>query len=98
MPSANLRAVPLTDLDGQTGDVVRLVHEKREPVALTSQGNRLAVVLSPEAFDRMAEAADRVRLQAAVDEAVRSLAAGEVVTNEEMMAELDRWAAGAERD
>jgi prevent-host-death family protein len=56
--SAKVRAIPLTELDGQAAEVVRLVHEQREPVALTRGGNRLAVVLSPEVFDRMQDAVE----------------------------------------
>lgn len=91
-PSPKLRAVPLTALDSQTADVIRLVHEQREPVALTRDGNTLAVVLSPEVFDRMQVAAERVRLQRAVEHAEREIAGGDYVTDEDMMAELDRWA------
>ena len=90
--SPKVRAVPLTALDGQTADVIRLVHEQREPVTLMRDGNRLAVVLSPELFDRMQIATERVRLQGAVDEAERELATGDYVKNEDMMAEFDPWA------
>ncbi len=93
LSSAKVRAIPLTELDGQTAELVRLVHEQREPVALTRGGSRLAVVLSPEVFDRMQGMTDQLRLQEAVDEAERELSAGTYVTDEEMMAELDRWAA-----
>ena len=86
-------SVPLTDLDSQTAEVIRQVHEQRAPVVLTREGSRLAVVLSPEAFDRLEAEADRLRLQRAVDAAERELAEGKYITNEEVMAELDQWAA-----
>jgi prevent-host-death family protein len=92
VPSPKLRAVPLTELDSQTADVIRLVHERREPVALTRDGTTLAVVVSPEVFDSMQVAAERVRLQRAVEDAEREIAGGDYVTDEDMMAELDRWA------
>jgi PHD/YefM family antitoxin component YafN of YafNO toxin-antitoxin module len=93
VPSPKVRTVSLTDLDGQTAEVVRLVHEQRELVALTRDGSRLAVVLSPEVFDRMQVAAEQLRLQRAVDKAERELSNGDYVTDEDMMSELDRWAA-----
>jgi prevent-host-death family protein len=82
--SAKVRQISLTELDSQTAEVVRIVHEQREPVALTRDGNRLAVVLSPEVFDRMQSAAERLRLQEGVDQAERELAAGEYVSDEDM--------------
>jgi prevent-host-death family protein len=87
-------AVPLSDLDGQTADLIRQVHERREPVVLTHGDNRLAVVLTPEAFDRLQADAGRLRLQHAIEEAEREIAEGQLSPNEEVMAELDRWAAG----
>lgn len=49
----------------------------------------LAVIPSPDEFDRMADGADRLRLQAAGDEAERGIAVGEIVSNDEVMAEID---------
>src|SRR4051812_5335487 len=91
--SSNVQALPLIDLDSQTAEVIRRVHQQPEPVVLTRDGSRLAVVLSPEAFDRMAAEASQARLQAAVDEAEHELSRGVFVENAEVMAELDGWIA-----
>jgi len=93
--SSSVLSVPLTDLDSQTAEVIRQVHEQREPVVVTRGGSRLAVVLSPEAFDHLQAEADRLRLQRAVGDAERELAEGKYVTNEEVLTELDRWTADA---
>jgi prevent-host-death family protein len=90
---SQLLSVPVTDLDSQTAELVRTVHERREPVVLTRGGSRLAVVLSPEAFDALEAEAERLRLQRAVEEAEREVAEGKAVPNEEVSAELDRWVA-----
>jgi prevent-host-death family protein len=84
--SLKVRPVPLTELDSQTADLVRQVHEHAEPVVLTRGGRRLAVVLSAEAFDHML-------LQQSVEQADAAIESGEYVSNDEVMAELDRWAA-----
>lgn len=81
-------AVALTDLDSQLAEIVRQVHEQREPVVLTRGGSRLAVVLPPEVFDRLQAAADGVRLRSAIEEVEREIERGEHVENEVAMAEL----------
>ena len=86
--------VPLSELKSRAADVVRQAKETGRPVVLTRHGRGVAVVLSIEAFDELAEAARRRQLQRAVEEGEKDIAEGREARHEEVVNLLSRWAGG----
>lgn len=85
---------PVSDLEHQTSEVIHQAQETGRPVVLTEAGRGVAVVLSISAFEDLQNAAERMELQRAVDEAERDLAQGNWVEHSDIEAKLKRWAAG----
>lgn len=83
---------PMSDLKSHGADIVKQVQETRRPVVLTRHGRGVAVVLSLEDYEQVAELRELARLQAAVDEAEREIGSGQGIGHDEMSAKLQRWA------
>jgi prevent-host-death family protein len=86
---------PLADLESCPLEIVRQTRRTGRPVVLTRRGQGVAVLVSADRFARLEEAAEQLRLQRAVEEAEREVAAGRYVPHSTMLGKLRRWARGA---
>jgi len=82
---------PLTDLKKHPNEIVKLTEESGRPVILTRYGKGVAVLLSVSAYEDLEDAAARLRLLFALQEADRAVARGEVVEHEEVDRMLAEW-------
>jgi prevent-host-death family protein len=71
---------------------VRYVSDSGKPIALTAEGQELAVLMSIETYEQMQRAAADLDLQKAVEEAENGIAEGRWVEHTEVEAKLRRWA------
>jgi len=90
-PTAEDRCT-MADLATNAGGFVQHLRETGRPLVLTAEGHEVAVVLSVEAFEKIRAAVEQPRLQRAIDEAERGIAAGRWVAHGEVEAKLKRWA------
>lgn len=67
---------PVTDLKSHGADIVKQAESGRT-VVLSRHGRAVAVVLSVAEYEELADSAEQVALQRAVDEGIRELEAGQ---------------------
>ncbi len=79
--------VPIGKLEAHLSERIRALREHRRPLVVTQSGPAAAVMLSPEAFDRLTRQA---RFVAAVTEGLEQADAGEVLDHREVVKVLDR--------
>ncbi len=82
---------PISDLKAKGSEIVTQAANTGRPVVLTRHGRGVAVVLAVDAYERLQQAAERGALVSALREGEQDVAAGRVLTHEEMRA---KWLAG----
>lgn len=87
--------LPLGEFKAQLSEKLRELKGRRRPLVVTQNGRPAAVVMSPEAFDRLTE---QQRFMAAVNEGLEDLAAGRTLSSEEVFARLDARYGPAEEE
>jgi len=85
---------PVSELKSKSSEVVRQVEATGRPVVLTRHGKGVAVVLSLAAYEELEASAVREELRAAVAAGEEQHAAGDLFSNDEVMAHLDEWSGG----
>lgn len=78
--------VPIAQFKAHLSALVRELSERARPVVVTQNGRPAAVMLSPEAFDRLSYQA---RFAASVNEGLEDIGAGRIVTDEALGRMLD---------
>ena len=78
--------IPLNDFKTRASQLFRQLREGHRPLIITLNGKPAAVLITPEEFDRMRE---RDRFADAVSAGLADSAAGRVIDDEELGAELD---------
>lgn len=78
--------LPIADFKARASEVVRRLREHRRPVVITQRGKPAAVLLAPEEFAQLVNGAGFV---SAVGEGLSDVAAGRVLSDEELDAALD---------
>ncbi len=78
--------VPIGELRAHLSEKIRSVRNSRRPLVVTQNGKAAAVLLSPEQFDQLTT---RASLVAAVQSGLGDLAAGRVVSDEDVGRRLD---------
>ena len=86
---------PISDLKSKGSEIVSQAAETGRPVVLTRHGRGVAVVLAVDEYERLQQAAEEGALVAALREGERDVAAGRVLTQQEMRA---KWLAGDSED
>jgi PHD/YefM family antitoxin component YafN of YafNO toxin-antitoxin module len=86
-PLPTVRALPSSEIDVRDGDIIEKLREHGGPMVLTRDGKPGAIVMSPEEFERLTQAA---RFVAAVSEGLADSEAGRLVSDEELGYELER--------
>jgi len=81
----------MSDLKSSGADIVRQTKETGRPVYLTRHGKGVAVVVSVEDYERMEETIERLALERALAVGERDVALGRLVSNDEVLKELDGW-------
>jgi prevent-host-death family protein len=78
--------VPLADFKARTSQLFRKLREEQRPLVITQNGKAAAVLITPEEFDRIRE---RDRFLEAVSAGLADSAAGRLIDDETLKAELD---------
>jgi prevent-host-death family protein len=78
--------VTLTDFKARTSRLFRKLREEQRPLVITRNGKPAAVLITPEEFDRICE---RNRFSEAVSAGLADSAAGRLIDDEALEAELD---------
>lgn len=78
--------VPLARFKTQTSQILRQLREGQRPVVVTQNGKPAAVLITPEAFDRLQE---QDRFLTAVREGLADSEAGRLIDDDELSAALD---------
>lgn len=78
--------VPLGEFKTQASRVLRKLKTSQRPVVITTNGKPAAVLITPEEFDRHRE---RDRFIAAVRAGLTDAGSGRVVSDEELVKELE---------
>ena len=78
--------LPLGEFKAQLSEKLRELKGRSRPLVVTQNGRPAAVVMSPEAFDRLTE---QRRFMEAVNEGLEDLAAGRVFDDEELDRRLE---------
>ena len=78
--------VSLNDFKARASELFRQLREGQRPFIITLNGKPAAVLITPEEFDRMRE---RDRFAEAVSAGLADSAAGRVIDDEELGAEID---------
>src|SRR5438105_9067202 len=73
--------LPIASFKARASEIIRSLRTRGRPMIITQNGKPAAVLLSPEDFDRLTY---RDRFVAAVQEGLADVAAGRVVTDEEL--------------
>jgi prevent-host-death family protein len=76
----------LNDFKARASELFRQLREGQRPLIITLNGKPAGVLITPEEFDRMRE---RDRFAEAVSAGLADSAAGRVIDDEELGAELD---------
>ncbi len=84
MASADMRSI--SELESRGSELVAQVSETHRPVVLTRHGRGVAVVLSLEEYESLNRAARNGAILEALREGERDVAAGRVLSHEEMRA------------
>ncbi|MCB1035519.1 MAG: type II toxin-antitoxin system Phd/YefM family antitoxin [Acidobacteria bacterium] len=78
--------VPLARFKSQASQIFRQLRDEKRPVVVTQHGQPAAVLITPEEYDRLQE---HDRFLSAVEEGLADSAAGRLVEDEVLAAELD---------
>jgi prevent-host-death family protein len=78
--------VPLNDFKARASELFRQLRKGQRPLIITLNGKPAGVLITPEEFDRMRE---RDRFTVAVSAGLADSAAGRVIDDEDLGAELD---------
>lgn len=78
--------LPVGEFKTHASRIIRRLKETQRPFVITQNGKPAAVLLTPDAFDRLSEHA---RFLEAVDEGVADSAAGRVIDDTQLSSELD---------
>jgi prevent-host-death family protein len=78
--------VPIGELKAHLSEKIRSIRNSGRPLVVTQNGKAAAVLLSPEDFDQLTT---RARFVAAVQSGLGDLAAGRVVSDEDVGRRLD---------
>lgn len=78
--------VPIGELKAHLSERIRDLKSRRRPLVVTQNGKAAAVMLAPEEFDRLTTQA---RFVAAVQDGLRDLDAGRVVSDDDLGRRLD---------
>ncbi len=78
--------IPLARFKAQASQIFRQLHEEQRPVVVTQNGQTAAVLITPEAFDRLQE---HDRFLAAVQAGLADSEAGRLLEDAVLTAELD---------
>ena len=76
---------PSTDLGNGYSDISATLHQFEEPIFFTENGREDSVMLSVEAYDRMAA---REQLYSLLEEGLRDIEAGNVLPAREVLATI----------
>ena len=79
--------LPLAEFKAHASEVFRKLRQSQRPLVITQNGRATAVLLTPEAFDRLTETAGFV---AAVQEGLADAEAGRVIDDEALTEVLDQ--------
>jgi prevent-host-death family protein len=79
--------VPVSEFKAQAAEWLRRVTASGQPLVITQNGRPAGVLLSPAAFDRLAE---RARFVAAVEQGLGDSDAGRVMDQERVAVEMKR--------
>lgn len=79
--------MPIGELKAHLSERIRALREHRRPLVVTQSGRAAAVLLSPEAFDRLTRQA---RFVDAVTDGLEQADAGEVLDHREVVQVLER--------
>jgi prevent-host-death family protein len=79
--------VPVSDFKAQAAEWLRRLADSGHPLVITQNGKPAGVLLSPQAFDELAE---RASFLAAVDAGLADADAGRVHPHAEVVAEMNR--------
>jgi prevent-host-death family protein len=78
--------VPLSEFKTQASKVMRKLKSSQRPIIITQNGKPAAVLITPDEFDRHRE---RDRFVSAVREGIADAEAGRVVSDAELLKELE---------
>jgi prevent-host-death family protein len=81
--------VPMAEFKTQASRLIRRLAETQRPIVVTHNGRPAAVVLTPEAFDRLNELETRVLLLSRYQDAVAAAARDDLVDDEEVWQGLE---------
>ena len=87
--------VPISDFKAQASEWLRRIARSGHPLVITQNGRPAGVLLSPAAFD---ELADRQQLISAVQEGMADEQAGRFHTTEEVLNAVENRIAGIESE
>jgi prevent-host-death family protein len=85
--------LPLGEFKAQLSEKLRELKGRSRPLVVTQNGRPAAVVMSPEAFDRLTE---QRRFLEAVNEGLEDLAKGRTLSHEEVLSRLEARYGAAE--
>ena len=92
--------IPVSDLQRQTGAVVKRVKESKTPVLITQRGRSAAVLVSAEEYFETLERLqqlEELELRAGIALAKAQIEAGQVIPHEEVETMMEaRWVEEAE--
>ena len=83
---------PVTALAEDVQDAVRYMSDSGRPIALTSEGQDVAVLMSIETYEQMQSTAANPALQKAIEDAESGISEGRWVEHADVAAKLRRWA------
>ena len=78
--------VPLARFKSQASQIFRQLRDEKRPVVVTQHGQPAAVLITPEAFDRLQE---HSRFMSALQEGLADSEAGRLIEDDALAAELD---------
>ena len=83
-----LASEPVTRFEQHVSKTLASLRKTREPLCLTQQGERAAVVMSPETYDQLAADAEYARSLAAIRQSQQQFAEGKCRPAEEFFDEF----------
>ena len=86
---------PISDLKAKGSEIISQATTTKRPVVLTRHGRGVAVVLAVEDYERLQHDAEHGALMRALREGERDIAAGDILSQDEMRS---RWLADGPSD
>ena len=84
--------IPITDLQRQAGQVIASLADSDEPVIVTQRGRAAAVIISTDRYEEMEDDLkrfDELELLELVERGRREIAAGKVISHDEVKRRLN---------